>query len=272
MPNPDNMLFVRPKNCRFCGHGYYGLQHALQYANSKGWDTIDIAAENANQIPVYTAIDNYDPATFYGFGHGNNCIYTGDAEEGIFTCDECNRLNGRMVYLLSCLTANGLGPEMIRQGALAYAGFNISWTWLSDTGTDGDPYADKYARGFWESANELWMSLCDGMEFRASVQKSVAKYNEWIEYWFYTNPEDPFSQECIKWLAFDRDGLVALDVCDAITDEVQCAEYGCHWYNGHCNSNPQAPIQSGGLILAAISVALIVGVASYMYKNKKKFR
>ena len=261
MPNPNNMLFVRPKNCRYCGHGYYGLLHAMQHATQKGWNTIDVAGENANKDPVYEAIDTFDPASFFGFGHGNNCRYTGDSELDIFTCDECDKLKGRMVYLLSCLTANGLGPEIIRQGALAYAGFNISWTWLSNSGTEGDPYLDKYAKGFWESAIILWIALCDGLDFRDSVQKSIDKYNEWIDYWFYDNPEDPWSQECIKWLAFDRDGLVALDVCDAITDETQCLEYGCYWYNGVCASSPEKPSTKSGLVIAAIPIIALVGIA-----------
>jgi len=217
MPNPDKMLIVRPKNCRYCGHGYHGLHHVLQYAQSKGFNTIDLSAEQANKDPIYATIDQHDPASFYGFGHGSPTTYTGDSEEPVFTCDECDKLSGRIIYLLSCLTGQLLGPEIMRQGALAYAGFNISWTWLSDSGTDGDPYEDIYARCFWESANELWIAVCDGVEFHEAIQRSIDKYNEWIDYWFYDNPEDPSSQECIKWLAFDRDGLTAgTDVTDIV--------------------------------------------------------
>jgi len=271
MPDASKMMFVRPKNCRYCGHGYYGLLHAVQYAQSKGlWNIIDISAEQANKGPIYEAIDQHDPASFYGFGHGSSCTYTGDSEEPIFTCNECDRLNGRVVYLLSCLTGIGLGQAIINAGALAYAGFTVSWTWLSDSGTDGDPYADKYARGFWESANELWNALVDGEEFHDAVQRSIDKYDEWIDYWYYDNPQEPYSQECIKWLAVDRDGLIALDICDAITDETQCQQEGCYWYEDHCHSAPPTPPPGGGgLALAMVPIIAIVGIA-YIVGQKKQ--
>ena len=262
MPDTSKMMFVRPKNCRFCGHGYYGLNHVLQYAKTKGWDTVDIAAEQATKQPIYNAIDQHDPASFYGFGHGSDCIYTGDLELPIFTCNECDRLSGRIVYLMSCLTANGLGPTIMQKGALAYAGFTVSWTWLSESGTERDPYDDIYARGFWESANELWRALLDGVEFREAVLASIAKYNEWIDYWFYDKPQDPYSQECIKWLAVDRDGLLSLDACDVISDEASCLQEGCYWYDNICHSMPQKPYGGGGgFALALIPVIAIVGIA-----------
>ena len=149
LADETKMMFVRPRNCTSCGHGFFGLGHVVNYAQQIGaWDVIDLAEGQAVQSDVYAALDLHNPGSFYGFGHGNNCIYTGDTEQAIFTCDECDRVNGRIVYLLSCLTANGLGPAMMEQGAVAYAGYNVSWTWISESGTEGDPYEDIYALGF----------------------------------------------------------------------------------------------------------------------------
>jgi len=243
----------------------------VQYARSKGaWNIIDVTEEQANKGPIDAAIDQHDPASFYGFGHGNDCVYTGDSELPIFTCNECDRLSGRIVYLMSCLTANALGLAIMQNGALAYAGFTVSWTWLSASGTEGDPYADIYARGFWESANELWNALVDGKDFREAVLASIAKYDEWIDYWFYDNPQDPYSQECIKWLAVDRDGLLSLDACDLISDEPSCLQEGCYWYDDICHSMPQKPTDGGGLSLLMIPILAIVGIAFIAGQTKTK--
>lgn len=266
MPDQNKMMFVRPRNCRYCGHGFFALQHVLRYAQQHGFNTIDLAEEQANKIPIYEAIDQHDPGSFFGFGHGSPAIYTGDAEEPIFTTEECDRLATRVVYLLSCLTGQLLGPEIIKQGALAYAGFNISWTWMSDSGTDGDPYEDIYALCFWESANELWMALLDGAIFEDAVKASVAKYDEWIDYWFYDNPEDPLSQEAIKWLIHDRNGLVSLNICDVIADETECMNLGCHWQENKCYS--QLPRKELGINWAlAIPIILVVGLAFIAVKK-----
>jgi len=238
----------------------------VEYARQLGlWEIIDITEDQANQGPIYDAIAQYDPASIYHFGHGNTCITTGDLEQAVWTCDECSNLAGRIVYLMSCLTAIGLGPAIMAAGGRAYAGFNVSWTWLSASGTDGDPYLDVYARGFYESANEVWIGLLDGEEFRDAAWRSYQKYTEWIDYW-YNHPDDPRSQDCIKYLAHDRDSLVVLDQCEGFTTSEECIAYGCHWYDNGCHSMPQT---NGGVegfnwvvaipIVALVGVALVVG-------------
>ena len=264
---PGNMMIVRPRNCTYCGHGYYGLQHVVQYAQQIGaWEITDLTHEQANKDPIYEAIDLTDPGSFYGFGHGGSDIWTGDAEQGIFTSSECGKLSGRVVYLLSCLTAQGLGPAIMEQGAVAYAGYDISWTWLSesDPGGDNDPYDDIYAKGFWESGNELWMALLDGYDFFEALQQTRAMYNEWIEYWLYENPSDPYAEDCIMWLVHDRDGLVGLPSvgCEEYTTEEQCILAGCRWSDGVC-----LPKAGGVSLLAAVAVIAIVGVALIVTKK-----
>lgn len=211
MPDASKMMFVRPKNCRYCGNGYYALQHMLEYADSKArWTIIDMAEERADKGPIYTALDQYDPQSFYGFGHGSNTVFTADSETPVFTTNDCGKLMGRDVYLLSCLTANSLGPAIINTGGNSYAGYNISWTWINDSDVNGDPYIDKYAKCFWESANEFWRAYIDGAAFPEAAQAAIDKYNWWIDYWLHTAPEDPKSEDCMMWLIQDRDSLVVM--------------------------------------------------------------
>jgi len=273
MPSESNMIIVRPKNCHYCIHGYNALNHILQHAQSK-FNVRDLSGTNANQTPIYDALDEFDPKYFYGFGHGLSCKYTGDSEEEIFSCYNCDKLSERVVYLLSCLTAIGLGPEIIKKGALAYAGFNISWTWIADEDNDGnfkyqDPYNDPYALCFYESANELWKAIIDGKTFHDAVQQSRDKYDEWIDYWFYDKPQDPYSQECIKWLAHDRDGLISLDACGSINDEQQCIDYGCEWVNDRCMSRETQQTDNGIDInpMIILPIAMIGGLAYLAFKK-----
>jgi len=206
--NVHNMMFIRPKNCHYCINGYDALKYAVDYADSKGiWWISDIQKEEAVKNTVYGHIDVVNPGSIYGFGHGSPTVYTGDDEKSIFSVLECSKLSGRIVYLLSCLTANLLGPSIISNGAKAYAGFRVSWTWITSS-TDIDPYTDHYGKGYFESANELWISLCNGATFGEALQASVDKYNYWINYWL--SGDDPIKEEVAKWLIHDRDGLVGL--------------------------------------------------------------
>lgn len=266
MPEQNTMMFVRPINCRSCEHGYYGLKHARDYAMQKGYDAVDIEKTEANKGPVYDAIDQYDPLGFYGFGHGNSCVYTGDAEEPIFTCSECGKLKDRVVYLLSCLTANGLGSAIIHAGGQQYAGFNISWTWMATGGgATGDPYDDKYAYGFYESANELWMAVIDGLPFHKAVQKSIDKYNEWIDYWYNEGASDPYSQDAIKWLAHDRDGLVHLNRCLIHETQSECLADGCYWWDNSCHTYPKTAENN---LLALVPMVSFLGLGIVIAREK----
>jgi len=282
MADANSMMFIRPNTCHDCGNGFYALQHCVEYANGLSWNTLDLSEELARKQPVYNSLDTNDPLYLYGFGHGNTGIYTGQGEppEIIFRTTECDKLNGRIVYLLSCLTGIALGPAIIEAGALAYAGFNISWSWIIDPqnpeGTGGDPYEDLYAISMYDSANELWYAISDGDGFSTAVQRSVDKYTEWIDYWFYENPGAPYSQQCIGILASNRDSLVALYNCDGL-EEPLCNAAGCDWTGSNCLNPP--PVNGGGGIglprlvavafIAIIGIGLIVGQTDYFKKQDK---
>lgn len=267
MPDPRKMMFIRPRNCRYCGNGYYGMGHVIDYARQKGfWIISSLEREQANKEPIYSAMDEHDPESVFGFGHGNETTFTADAEQPIFTVDECNKLSGRITYLLSCLTAIHLGPAIIANGGRAYAGFDISWAWMTETGTDTDPYQDRYARGFWESANEVWIALLDGQTITEAAQRSVDKYNEWIDYWIYENPGDPYSEEAIGYLAADRDALTILGDLSArltITEPItegDCLTEGYYWWSGACHTYPPLEPEEGFNWLSVIPVIAIVGI------------
>jgi len=197
-----------------------------------------------------------------------NCRYTGDTEQDIFECEECSKLSGRIVYLLSCLTANGLGYKIIENGAIAYAGYNISWTWVSEGEPTGDPYEDKYAHGYWESANELWMAFIDGDDFYTAVQKCMYKYNQWIDYWY--NSGDPDAAQVMMWLVHDRDGLVVLDSCSIQYSEQDCLASGCYWVGSKCYSHPPPPPSFGFSIVPLIPIIMLVGLAFIAGQTKPK--
>lgn len=276
MTDTNYMMFARPYSCRYCQHGYYGLGHVVDYAKQIGlWDIVDMQKEQAVKQPIYIAIDQHNPASYYGFGHGNDDRYTGDTEQDIFNSSECDKLAGRITYLFSCLTANGLGPAIIENGGKAFAGFNISWTWLAEMppGAIGDPYGDKYAHGFYESANELWIALIDGYNVEGACQQSVDKYNEWIDYWFGPGSGISGAADAIKWLAYDRDGLVALGdlsarlfECDKYLNKEDCLANDCFWYNGICTHILPSDIQDSRHILIKVPEAyadLLVDTVEY---------
>jgi len=243
-------------------------------AQIRGFNIVDLAGADCTKTNIFQAITDYDPLFFFGIGHGNDCIYTDDNESAVWECGTTQNLASRIIYLWSCLTANGLGPDIIEKGGLAYAGFNINWTWMSEGTPTGDPYDDNYSLGFYEAGNELILAMLQFKTLSEAGDHSIAKYNEWIDYWENEGSGDPYALDIIRWLVHDRDGLVLLGdlnatliqpvdctqfltkdeclaqgcywwndfchnfppSCEEIDNKVECLEYGCFWYNGACHS------------------------------------
>jgi len=247
--NKRDVMFIRPSDCRYCLNGYYGIGHVVDYAADKAFNIMDLEREQADNPYIDNTINSFQPFLIYGFGHGNVNVYTANSETPVWhTGEPLTHLAGKVIYLLSCLTAQQLGPYMIDQGALGYGGFLISWTWMTGN-VNGDPYEDKYAKGFYKSTNKFFEALLDGMTLEQAMQASIAEYNYWI-YWWENSGEDNAS-EVVKWLLHDRDGLViygdptasTVD-CSEITDRQECLDSGCWWYNGACHCEPPSDVRA----------------------------
>lgn len=239
------ILDARPLHCRYGEQMYYGLLHAVQYAQSKGYNICDLAGSDAVKEKIYEKLDELNPIFFFGMGHGNIDKFTDDKEWAVWWCGEksCSlppdNLRGRIVYLWSCLTARQLGPKIIEHGGWSYAGFKEEWVWVPDR-LGGDPYDDKYAKGFFESGNELIIALLDKKTMQEAVQASLDKYNEWIDYW--KQSDDPGASECIKWLAWDRDALTLLG--DPFASLMQLKiEQGAEFYTDVYLYNPNEELE-----------------------------
>jgi len=189
--------------------GFKGMEHVSAEALKYGLLLSEMKAEQAEKDSVWNVLLAEDPLFVNGFGHGSETAYTGDGETTIFTNTECSILAGRVVYLLSCVTANILGPAIISVGGIAYGGYDISWTWLMYK-SDVDPYTDWYAEGYWRASNEFPISLIQGETVARAKERCIAEYDRWIGIWETERSDDPYAASVIKYLIWDRDGLVVL--------------------------------------------------------------
>lgn len=204
-----------PWNCAFCYQGFRAMEHVSEEARKQGLMLIEMQKENAMRNPVWEALATEDPIFINGFGHGRNDLYTGDSSGvagTIFSTRDCDILAGRIIYLLSCLTANELGPAIIAVGGIAYGGYKIAWTWLTQASSveDVDPYTDWYGEGFYRGSNEFPIALIQGDPVWKAKERCIAEYNRWINIWETERADDPSSATAIKWLLHDRNGLVVL--------------------------------------------------------------
>jgi len=190
-----------------------------------------------------------NPSLVVGFGHGASDTWAGQyikTEDGysiLLTPANADLMVGRVVYLLSCFTAQELGPDMINSGATAYAGYNQEFTWVGSN--TSFPAIDPQAAPFGRAATAYPKELIGGKTVGSAKEKAINVFNEEIARW--EKSTDPYAREVVKWLLWDRDAFTVLGDETAVGFEPKLAV---------------------GLIAAGVIAA---GVVAYLlYRGRKK--
>jgi len=212
MPVMSKAVSSRPYNCRYCIAGFLAEAHVVDSLVGNGVQVADVKANQAVKSNVLKAVQDNDPIYFMGFGHGNSGVFTGDDEQPILDLTNVALMKGRVVNLLSCLTAQQLGPAMIQAGALGYIGYYEEWTWIQEDLTQ-DPYVDPYAASYYKSHDEAGKLLGAKKKLADSANGMVALYQQFIDQWRQSS--DPYASEMVTWLTWDRDALRVLGNLDA---------------------------------------------------------
>ena len=139
-----------------------------------------------------------------GVGHGDVDAFTGQNEATILEVGKYDpkEVRGKVIKLISCQTGVELGPDLIRNGALSFAGYKDDYLWVMDAGLASTPWADKMA------ATSL-MPVIDGLN--ALLDGKTTKEAFDIELEGYTRNAEAEEDELIKaCLEFNRDNAILL--------------------------------------------------------------
>ena len=180
-------------------------------AGIRGLDVVDLEGDLASRVDLWLALDGKDPAFFTGVGHGSPTQFAGQYDalgrpDIMLDLGNADWMAGRVVYLLSCLTAKELGPKIIEEGAISYVGYVADFYWV--VMNPNRPGGDPYARGFGSATAAVVLTLLRGGDVGQAYNRSIETFDKYIEYW--RNSEDPYAREVIKWLIWDRDATIAL--------------------------------------------------------------
>ena len=83
--------------------------------------------------------------TIIGVGHGATSEFCGHNDQVILDTLSIPNVRGKVVILISCETAQVLGPELIKAGAASYIGFKEDLVWVMDSDLASLPWVDKLA-------------------------------------------------------------------------------------------------------------------------------
>jgi len=139
-----------------------------------------------------------------GTGHGDTNAFTGQNEAVILEVGKYNRreVEGKVIKLVSCQTGLKLGPDLIRNGALCFAGYSDDYVWVMDADLAATPWADKMAATSLLPVVDGLNALLDGKTARESFDIELEGYTRNAEV-----EEDELVKSCLE---FNRENAVLL--------------------------------------------------------------
>jgi len=210
VPNRDS-----PENGGLEGPMAYGEVWMRSVLNSLAWrggPRRALQGDAAIGSKFEDAVMSLDASLVVGVGHGNADTWVGqyiEAESGysvLLTPANADLMVGRVVYLLSCLTAQELGPEIVNRGGMAYAGYNEEFVWT--TADPSHPATDRLAAPFARVSTMFPKVLIGGKTVKEAKDKAIEVFNQEIERWEQST--DPYAREVTKWLLWNRDAFTVL--------------------------------------------------------------
>jgi hypothetical protein len=130
-----------------------------------------------------------------GVGHGSTTTFTGDGNRSLLQVGRYDpaEVRGKIIHLLSCQTAKELGPDVVRNGALAYAGYHRNFRFVLDQA--GTPVNELEL--FWRSDSTFPLAMVLGKTAGAAHNATLRAYD-------YAIAQVP-NTIAATWLTWDRE-------------------------------------------------------------------
>ncbi|MDD5510532.1 MAG: hypothetical protein PHI12_06975 [Dehalococcoidales bacterium] len=118
-----------------------------------------------------------------GTGHGSDREYCAQNESIIWKVGEYNpgQVRGKVVKLLSCNTGMMLGPDLIKNGARAYLGYDDDFLWIADSIYYPVPWEDRTAAACLMPVIQSLNALLDGSTCAEAIAIERQGYLQNIE-------------------------------------------------------------------------------------------
>lgn len=155
-------------------------------------EPVHLLAGMDRSLPFNLSLPHSD--MLVGVGHGTPTEFTGHKEAGLIDINSIPGVKGKMVFLISCETAQSLGPALVEAGARSYIGFYEDVIWLMDEEMVRTPWRDKLANPVMMPIVDSLNSLLDGEAADISFGKMIESYNKYL-----ATEEDELSRSFIVW-------------------------------------------------------------------------
>jgi len=177
----NTFLFVEPDD-NFLLYGSVPLHQIVEANKQPGQSITELMGADANPERIKQELATSNSLVFVGIGHGSPSVFTAQNLAPLLHAenpDELALMNGRVVLLTSCLTAQQLGPALIGAGAVVYAGYKEEfWFYTGDVAGTTRAVQSPFLAEF-----QFTASLLQGKTTGQARADQMKRYDEEIAYW-----------------------------------------------------------------------------------------
>ncbi len=162
-PEHDDTTFYLSSWCK----------ETIVVAGERGIKVLDLHREKANRDEFEQRISKFSPHLVVLNGHGSENMVCGHRNQPLVVAEENeNILRSKIVYAISCRSAQNLGPKSIHAGAVSYTGYSDDFIFVYEPGAMSRPLTDETAKFFLEHAQVFISSLLKGNTVEAALERS----------------------------------------------------------------------------------------------------
>ena len=200
-----SILITRPLHDAVTHYLYHWSESLVEKAKSKKLSVIDLQKEKASRKLVESYLEKQHPDTVIFNGHGDDVCVTGQDEEVLIEAGKNSYLlKDKVVYMRACDSGKVLGPKSVEEGAEAFIGYKELFRFWTDGESIHKPLKDEYAKPFFETSNQVALSLIKGKSAKESHDDSLKVYTKVISDLLTSKSSNSFVVADLIWNMYNQ--------------------------------------------------------------------
>ncbi|PCI21268.1 hypothetical protein COB64_00090 [Candidatus Wolfebacteria bacterium] len=191
-------LITRPRHELVTYYLYHWSEVLIEEAKKKG-SIYQLDKEKANKKTLESYLKKQEPEVVILNGHGDELNIAGHNDEIIMSTSSAHLLKDCNVYMRACSAGKLLGEEVVKQGAKSFIGYKEPFLFFKKNEYIGKPLEDDYARPFFETSNQVALSLINGRNAKEANEDSFKKYKKAIKSLLTSEASNSFLIPNLLW-------------------------------------------------------------------------
>jgi hypothetical protein len=195
-----SILITRPRYEKITHYLYYWSEVIVDEAKKRTGVVIDLKKKKASRKLVESYLAKQNPEIVIFNGHGDEVCVTGHDDEVLIEAGKnSSLLRNKVVYMRSCDSGKILGPQIVKEGAKAFIGYTELFRFWTDNNSVKDPLNDEYAIPFFETSNQVALSLVKGKVAKEAHEDSLKVYEKMISKLLTSDAPNSFVVSDLIW-------------------------------------------------------------------------